>query len=147
MAETDPRKAARLVAFRKLERERASREVHAARAQVVSAQQAVETQEQVIEKETSNIPTGDGRSVHPEEMSLALACVEAARNELTNKVGFLKNAEQQLGVQSAKLLLVHKKVRQMEALKAQAEEMRNKAARNKETREIEDLAQNREARK
>jgi flagellar export protein FliJ len=147
MAETDPKKAARLVSFRKLERERASREVFAARAAVDSAQSAVEAQVKLIEQEVSEIPKGGGEVVSPEDMSLALACIEVARLELKTKEGFLNNAQQTLGVQADKLLAVHKKVRQMETLKAAAEEARNKVAHTKETREIDDLAQHREARK
>jgi hypothetical protein len=147
MAEYDPKKAARLVSFRKLERERASRDVFAARADVSSAKSAVEVQQHLIEQEAAEIPKGNGEVIRPEDMSLALACIEAARLELKVKEGQLNTAEQKLGDKANRLLAVHKKVRQMETLKAAAEEVRNKAAHTKENREIDDMAQHREARK
>jgi hypothetical protein len=111
MAETDPKKAARLVSFRKLERERASREVFAAKVALSSAQNAVKAQEKLIEQEASEIPKGNGEVIHPEDMTLVLACIEAARMDLKAKEGLLKNEEQRLGVKTNKLLAVHKKVR------------------------------------
>lgn len=147
MAEYDPKKAERLVSFRKLEREQASIETASAKAAVSTAENAIAAQENLITWEIDNLSGEKGKVSHPEDMHLALACVEAARSELKQKETLLEKAREILGKRSQKLLLAHKKVRQMEALEAAAAAAVKKAAKQKENREIDDLAVNREARK
>jgi hypothetical protein len=147
MAEHDFKKAERLVSFRKLERERASRELASAGTAVRTAENAIAAQENLIALEVSNLSGEKGERSRPEEMHLALACVEAARLELKQKEELLKKAEESFGQKSQKLLLIHKKVRQMETLQTAARAALKKASKQKENREIDDLAVNREARK
>jgi len=147
MTDSDPKKAKRLVSFRKLQRERASMEVVTARAAVHRAENAVKDQEQLIEKEAEDACPSRGECVRPEDLVLALACVEAARSDLNQKKSNLAAAEKQLGVKAGVLLAAHKKVRQMEALATAAETAHKQQAKSKETKEIDDLAVNREARK
>lgn len=147
MAESDPKKAERLVSFRKLERERASMEVMSARAAVTSAEGAVRDQEQLIEKEAVDAALDRGEAVRPEDIVLAFACVDAARHDLKQKKTTLASAEKTLGQKASVLLSAHKKVRQMEALASAAETRQKQIAKAKETKEIDDLAIHREARK
>lgn len=147
MAQSDPKKAERLVSFRKLERERASMDVQSARAAVTSAEHAVQAQEQLIEKEAAEAVPGAGEAFHPEDLVLAFACVDAARLDLTTKKSTLASAEAKLGQKASVLLSAHKKVRQMEALATAARTAQQQIAKTKENKEIDDLAINREARK
>jgi hypothetical protein len=147
MADSDPKKAERLVSFRKLEREQASMEVTSARTAMNTAQSAVHAQEKVIDRESDNASAENGEPLRPEDMVLALACLEAERFDLIQKQTLLKNAKDKLGVKAEKLLVTHKKVRQMEILEAAAKSAQQSTAKSKERREIDDLAVNREARR
>lgn len=146
MADIKQKKADRLMAFRKLQRDKASREVHNAQSAKESAQRAVSSQEELIETESEKAQSGS----HPAsvlDIQLALAVVDALRIDLENKKQLLENADKTLGEKSKALLSTHQKVQQMEALKERAKAVADKEEKKKEQAEIDDLANSREARR
>ena len=145
MTEKKEKRAERLVKFRKLERDRASRALENARAARESAQHAVEIQKEMVETEAERVNSST-KPTSPEAYQLALACVEATRFDLQTKLEILKNAEKQLNSKSKALLVTHRKVQQMEALKNKAVSDAKTIEKRKEQLDIDDLAANREAR-
>ena len=144
--EPDTKRPQKLVAFRELERDRASMAVFSARSRTESAKRAVENQRATVEKEQDKASVDKG-SFDPNEMQLSLACIEASRDELKEREALLSQAESDLEEKAAKLMITHKKVQQMELLFDKAVQEKAKMENNKEQREIDDLATNREARK
>ena len=145
MSDIKQKRAERLIAFRKLQRDKASQEVHNAQAAKESAENAVRSQEDLIESEAERAQA-DRSPSSALDMQLSLALVDALRIDLQSKYQLLKNAEKNLGEKSKALLLTHQKVQQMEALKKSAKLAAEKETRQKEQAEIDDLANSREAR-
>ena len=147
MSDHNLKQAKRLVSFRKMQRDRASLEAASARRIVEKALDEVSTQEKRVADESDNLPANRGETVRPEDASLDLACIEAERSDLSLKRAALRSAEQTLGQKAGMLLAAHNKVRQMEALETAAKIAQKQVAKKKETKEIDDLAINKEARK
>ena len=146
MADNMEKRARRLVTFRTLQRDRASREVQTARQAKESAETHVRNSEETVRREAEAAQEISEWTRTPEDIQLALACVDAARAELSAKHQTLKNAEKHLGAKSKLLLATHKKVQQMEALKQRAAMAARTHEKKREQAEIDDLATNREAR-
>jgi flagellar export protein FliJ len=147
MTEDTSKRAKRLVTFRELQRERASREVLVARAARESAADALRSHEALVQDEAKSAQADNGTARTAEEIQLAIACVEALRAELENKREVLRNSERALGTKSKALLATHKKVQQMERLKEQAVIETHQMEKKREQSEIDDLAINRKARR
>ena len=147
MADIKSKRAERLVAFRKLQRERASMEVENARTAMDTASRAVEAQKELIETEAKNAQSGSQTPSSPLDLQLALAIIDALRADLINKSEILSRAESTLDEKSKALLVTHRKVQQMEALKDMAAAKAEKEEKKKTQAEIDDLANSREARR
>jgi flagellar export protein FliJ len=147
MSEYNEKRADRLVMFRKLERELASRDVENARNAAKVAESAVNVQKEQVADESKRAQESNSLPVSPEDIQLALACVEAARRELELKMTVLKKTEKELHTKSKALLSTHRKVEQMEALKNSATSAAKIQQKRREQAEIDDLAVNRKARR
>jgi flagellar export protein FliJ len=121
-------------------------EVHTARTAKENAKRAVDTQKELLQKESQQAQDNDNNPISSLDLQLALAVVEAVRADLASKTELLKRAESALGQKAKALLATHRKVQQMESLKDKASMETQKAAKRKEQAEIDDLATNREAR-
>jgi flagellar export protein FliJ len=140
MAVTDTKRAKKLVAFREVERDRASMALSHAKAKRVSAEAAVSHQVARLEEERARASLKDDASFQPETMQLILACIEATRDDLTSKEAALRAAEAEVDANAAHLMKTHRQMRQTEMLLERAGEIASKRARDREQRDTDDLA-------
>ncbi|MCP4676908.1 MAG: hypothetical protein GY854_15605 [Deltaproteobacteria bacterium] len=144
MKDGSTRRVKRLISFRESEREKAGGEVGASKSRRDRATSKLENARQIHTDELDKVVNQMGKPFMAEDVHLAIICANEAELDVEDKVEELGRAERELDEKTRLLIAAHNRVKQMGALLKILEERREKEARIKEQREIDDLVTTRE---
>ncbi len=146
MATGGIKRVKRLVSFREVERKKAGGEVAQKKSERDLADEEAKLAKRQVEEELEEVVQHAGRAFSVDDMTIALGCLEVAKEEAQAKSVTLKQSEEELNKHISLLLAKHRQVKQIETLFDTLRKRHQKDMNLKEQSEIDDLSAIKEAR-